>query len=101
MVSMAIAIIVRAAFSCDFMGVGSCKAFVCDKTPPVWMVRQLLCHRFSSKWKAVGDIGYIAESAIYGKGKQLEGERMGLKESRLTIVQYAYYFIVMVTLRTV
>ena len=47
-------------------------------TPPVRIVRQRFCLRFISKWKAVGDINYIAESAVNGEGKQLEGERRPL-----------------------
>ena len=40
-------------------------------------------------YAAVGDINYIAESVVPGKSMHLDGERVGLKISDLTIVQYA------------
>ena len=39
-------------------------------------------------YAAVGDISYIAESAVLGKTKRLDGESVGLKISDLTVVQY-------------
>ena len=35
----------------------------------------------------MGDINYIVESAFLGERKQLDGERMGLKLSGVTIAQ--------------
>ena len=66
---------------------GICREFVCYLTPPGKMMQRHFCHCFSSKWKVVGDINYIVESAFLGERKQLDGERMSLKLSGVTIAQ--------------
>ena len=58
---------------------GICREVGCPLTPPGEMVRRLLCYRLSSKYSAVGDISYVAESVILGDRRRLDGERMGLK----------------------
>ena len=61
-----------------------CSKFGCWQTPPGVMA---FCYRFSSKHAAMGDIHYMVESVFSGEGKWIDGKRMSLKLSRLTIVQ--------------
>ena len=70
----------------------SCRGFGCLLTPPVRTVRQLLCHHFTSKWKAVGDKLYSGNHHRRRR-KAAHRQKKGLKKSVLTIAQYAYYFI--------
>ena len=53
------------------------------------MLRWPFHYNNSSMYAAVGDINYIAKSIVPGKCMHLDGERVGLRISDLTIVQYA------------
>ena len=52
------------------------------------MLRRPFNYDDSSMYAAMGDISYIAESAVPGKSKPLDGKSMGPKISDLTIAQY-------------